>query len=389
MPSDTNFDLKKHVATIHSANKLSLVQRKIANALLFNAYDDLLIKSEYVIHISELCRLIGYNSNEQRAIKRALVSLISTVIEWNLVDKDKLEHEEWNASAIIADASIKGPVCTYSYSNRMRKLLHSPEIYGRINMQVQSRFKSSYGLALYENCIRYHAIKMTPWLDLFVFKRLMGVEPEKYAAFKDFRKRVIDVAIKEINQHTDYQVEYQLKRVGKKVVAIKFHIGINPVQLKEVGKRSAKTSLHTELAGQFAFQSEEVDALITQYGTDYVQQQLAGVQASKSYRDGKVKHGKAYLMAAMQGNYQGVRSQSSSDKDFTIKPEVIKFAEPVKEDWARFCALSPEQQVALQQAFVVAVRGSIYEALYQKDGLDNTVTRQRFILFLQSQWTVS
>ena len=37
-------ELKKHVAVIHSSNKLTLLQRKIANALLFNAYEELLTR---------------------------------------------------------------------------------------------------------------------------------------------------------------------------------------------------------------------------------------------------------------------------------------------------------------------------------------------------------
>src|SRR5690349_13402545 len=93
-------ELKKHVAAIHSSNKLSLLQRKIANALLFNAYEELLDKDEHQIHIPTLCNLIGYDSNDHKTIKKALVNLLATVIEWNLVDGNKLDKEGvWNASS--------------------------------------------------------------------------------------------------------------------------------------------------------------------------------------------------------------------------------------------------------------------------------------------------
>jgi hypothetical protein len=153
--NEKTLELKKHVAAIHSSNKLSLVQRKIANALLFNAYDELLAKEEHQINVRTLCNLIGYDSNDYKTIKKALINLLSTVIEWNLVDGSRLDAEGiWNASSIIADASIDGAVCTYSYSNKMKKLLYSPELYGRLNMVVQAKFQSTYGLALYENCIK-------------------------------------------------------------------------------------------------------------------------------------------------------------------------------------------------------------------------------------------
>ena len=190
------YELKKNVGAIHSCSRLTLVQRKIANALLYNAYNHLLDANEHRIHISELCELIGYNSNDYKKIKQSLVALISTVIEWNLVDKER-EREEgvWNASAIIADASIDGSICIYSYSNKMRQLLHRPEMYGRLNMQVQSKFKSTYGIALYENCIRFQNIKQTPWFEISMFRKLMGVDEEKYIIFRDFKRRVLDKAI--------------------------------------------------------------------------------------------------------------------------------------------------------------------------------------------------
>jgi hypothetical protein len=152
-------ELKKHVAVIHSSNKLTLLQRKIANALLYNAYHYLQERDEHIIHIAKLCELIDYDSHDHKTIKRALVNLLSTVLEWNLVDGERLDTEGiWNASSIIADASIKGALCTYSYSNKMRSLLYKPLMYGRLDMQVQSKFQSGYGLALYENCNRFQEI---------------------------------------------------------------------------------------------------------------------------------------------------------------------------------------------------------------------------------------
>jgi len=383
------FDLKKHVATIHSANQLSLIQRKIANALLFNAYEDLLTKVEYSIHIRDLCQLIGYNSHEQKSIKRALVSLISTVIEWNLVDKDKLEHEEWNASAIIADASIKGPICTYSYSNRMRQLLHSPEIYGRINMKVQAKFKSSYGLALYENCIRYQTIKTTPWFDLCVFKKLMGVEPQKYAVFKDFRKRVIDVAVTEVNKHTYYDVAYDLKKMGRKVVAIKFHVGTKNTELSETKKLATETDdLYQRLVAQFEFQPAQARAVLNEYPDAYILSKLSLILSSSSYRQGKIKNKCQYVLAALEENYQTTTNTASVPKNFVVKPKDIPAQSPepaLAPCLQQFYALATVEQQAIEQQFVEEIRGSIYDTLYQKDGLENTVVKQRFVTFLLNQ----
>ena len=81
-------ELKKHAATIHCSNTLSLLQRKITNALLYHAYKELMLKDEHEITVKQLCRLIGYQGNNHAAIKDALKGLISTVIEWNLINDE-------------------------------------------------------------------------------------------------------------------------------------------------------------------------------------------------------------------------------------------------------------------------------------------------------------
>ena len=44
------------IAQIH----LSLLQRKITNALLYHAYKELMLKEEHEITVKQFCRLIGY-----------------------------------------------------------------------------------------------------------------------------------------------------------------------------------------------------------------------------------------------------------------------------------------------------------------------------------------
>ncbi len=92
------------------------------------------------------------------------------------------------ASSILSAAQLAEGVCTYEYSHIMKELLFQPEIYGRIDVKTMSKFKSSYGLALYENCIRYQRLSQTPWFPLDVFRKLMGVLGGKYTSFKDFKK---------------------------------------------------------------------------------------------------------------------------------------------------------------------------------------------------------
>lgn len=393
--AEKTYELKKHVATIHSANQLTLVQRKIANALLFNAYSELLSKSEHNIHITTLCELIGYNSHDQKAIKKALVSLISAVIEWNLVDKNGLDDQgQWNASAIIADASIEGAVCSYSYSKRMRELLHSPAVYGRLNMKVQARFKSSYGLALYENCIRYQNIIETPWFDLLTFRKLMGVDETKYSAFKDFRKRVIDIASKEVNEHSHLEVDYLLKKSGRKVIAIKFTIG-----RKQVGPlvEDTSTDLATTLDRDFGLSKQQVKKVLQDHDKDYVLEKIILIKSSSSYLSGKVKNLANYLHSALEKDFQPAkasqkaRERKNSQTIKEAKEEKLLTQQRIDDENTRhqyylqsFSKFSPEQKKEIIIGFEEVISNTIYQNLYKRDGLNNEIVSRKFVQHIRT-----
>ncbi|MCW5584142.1 MAG: replication initiation protein, partial [Gammaproteobacteria bacterium] len=100
-------EIKKHVNAIHSSNNISLVQRKVFNALLYNAYHDLPKKSQYEISVKLLAELIGYDSNDQKKLKNSLIGLITTAIEWNVLDSTDSDSSKWRASSIIASAKIE------------------------------------------------------------------------------------------------------------------------------------------------------------------------------------------------------------------------------------------------------------------------------------------
>ena len=47
-------------------------------------------------------------------------------------------------------------------------------------------------------------------------------ERSSYQAFKEFKRAVLDPAVKEVNQKTDCHFEYQAIKRGRKVAKIKF-----------------------------------------------------------------------------------------------------------------------------------------------------------------------
>jgi len=395
-------ELKKHVAVIHSSNRLSLLQRKIANALLFNAYHHLLDKDEHEIHIATLCQLIGYASNDYKTIKKSLVNLLATVLEWNLVDGERPDGEGvWTASSIIADASIDGPVCTYSYSNKMRQLLHRPNMYGRLDMLVQAKFQSGYGLALYENCNRFQDIGQTPWFDIDKFRKLMGVEDGKYKVFRDFKSRVLDKAIQEVNEYSSLKLEAQLRRQNQKVVAIQFVIQkIDVLQIAIDQPQQAKELIEV-LKQQFGFSKTQIQQTLENYAEGFIREKIKVIEDSQSYLSGKIKNLAKYLLSALQEDYQPVKKRKKIEKSVSTQSNLVEFNEHTRQkkerehQYQRFVQKEVmiiynqmpeiEQKLLLMkfEEFVYKAARGIYGDIYFRDGIKNPLIQDQFYEFVK------
>ncbi len=402
--NEKTLELKKHVATIHSSNKLSLIQRKIANALLFNAYNELLIKDEHQIQIKALCNLIGYDSHDYKTIKKALVNLLSTVIEWNLVDGNKLDSEGiWNASSIISDASIEGGVCTYSYSNKMKKLLYSPELYGRLNMVVQAQFQSTYGLALYENCIRYQNIEQTPWFDIGQFRKLMGVKEGKYAIFRDFKRRVLDKAIEEVNKYSPLLVSLKLQKNARQIVAIQFLIKRAKEMIHDAVKTDDSMTLSNRLRERFGFSKDQIEETLSNYDEQYIQEKISIVESSPSFLQGKINNIAKYLLRALIDDFQPSKSSKELIKILhnnvglkskkTNKIEDKKLIEYKRYQQKIILNVFDKQSSAIKKKtlkdFDLYLGKSLYHDIFKRDGLINVLIQEQlcdFIKLINPEW---
>lgn len=224
--------LKKHVAAVHTSGELSLVERKVANILLLNAYDNLVPadgkEARHTIPVSYLGHMVGWEESKNvTALKAALRSLQKTVVEFNVL---KDGREDWESMTLVSFAKIRDGLCTYGYVSELARKLHDPEVFATINVGVQKRFKGGYSLTLYENCVRFKNVKSTGWWELDKFRRLMGAEAAMYDDFKRLSAFVVKKSVEEINAVSDIRVVPEYRREGRKVVAIRFAVEENPQQ---------------------------------------------------------------------------------------------------------------------------------------------------------------
>ena len=211
---------------IQIQSKMTLLQRRAWNVLLANAYNELPNQDIHSVSLVELSAKLGFDSKNQEYLKEMLRSLRSCEVEWNLLNKDK--KQVWGVASLLASAEIENGICTYGFAPHLRRQLYNPRIYAKLNLRLQNQFSSKYALVLWEVCFDYFDTDRnqgeTPSISIETFKELLGLGKDDYPIFSEFNRSVIKPAVKEINDLTNYHVEVEQKRGGRRIAELKFRI---------------------------------------------------------------------------------------------------------------------------------------------------------------------
>ncbi|SPJ26212.1 replication initiation protein [Palleronia abyssalis] len=291
--------VKKHVAAIHVSGKLTLLQRKLSNVLLLNAYDMLGEQAQFQIDARTLALMVGYNSNDIDTLKASLRGLAETVAEWDMLDEKG--RQEWGVSALLSFATLKEGVCTYAYSPALAEKLRDPKVFALINLNIQRRFTSGYALALYENCYRFVRTGSTGWWPLETFRRLMGVEGSAYyETFKHLNAKIIKPAVAEVNKTSNIVVTPETRKRGRVVTEIRFLIEKNPqlgILDLDDGEGLRHAPVYERLRGM-GVSDRLARQWLKEHGEGAVAEKLDYVAGQ-----GGVRHPARYLAAALREDY--------------------------------------------------------------------------------------
>lgn len=83
---------------------------------------------------------------------------------------------------------------------------------------------SIYSVRLYELLIKWLSAKKTDTFDYEIFRGQLGIGVNEYKQMGDFKKRVLDLAVNEINEKSDIKVSYEQVKEGRKIVGFKFKV---------------------------------------------------------------------------------------------------------------------------------------------------------------------
>jgi plasmid replication initiation protein len=87
---------------------------------------------------------------------------------------------------------------------------------------------SAYAVRLYELLIQWRTAGKTPLFKLDEFRNQLGVEVGGYKQMGHFKSRILDLAVNQINEHTDIDVQYEQIKAGRIIAGFIFKFKQKP-----------------------------------------------------------------------------------------------------------------------------------------------------------------
>lgn len=240
----------KDNALMNASYNLDLVeQRLILLAIVearesgkgINANDPLTVNAESYINQFSVHRVTAY-----QALKDACNNLFARQFSYQSKnEKGNIQNHRsrWVSEIIYVDTEATVKII---FSPAIVPLItRLEEQFTKYEIQQISSLTSAYAVRMYELLICWRTTGKTPIIDLAEFRKRIGILDHEYKRIERLKTTVIEVAIKQINEHTDITASYEQHKKGRVITGFSFKFK----QKKQNGDKTPKKSdfsPHTE-----------------------------------------------------------------------------------------------------------------------------------------------
>ena len=219
----------KDNALINASYNLEVTEQRLILLAIINARETgkgITADSKLEIHAHDYAsRFDVSNSGAYKALKEAVNNLFDRQFSFKESDKkgnlgivrsrwvSRIKYIDTTATLEITFAPDVVPLIT-----RLEQHFTSYQL-----KQV-SQLTSKYAIRLYEFLIAWREVGKVPQIELDDFRNRLGLDDNEYTAMNNFKSRVLEPAIKQINEHTDITVTYEQHKKGRLISGFSFKI---------------------------------------------------------------------------------------------------------------------------------------------------------------------
>jgi plasmid replication initiation protein len=183
-------------------------------------------------------------------------------------------------------------------------LLNLSRLFTQFQLKNTIKLKSFYSIRIYELLKQYENIGERT-LSVVKLRVMLGIEPDNYANYANFKQKVLLVAQKELTKKSDITFDIFEKKEKRKVEQIKFVIKHNNPEDKPTPLEINK-ELFERLQKYFCLPEKQAEEVLKKYDEVHIHKVLIYVE--REIKKGTVKNIGAYTMKAIKENYQEQRS---------------------------------------------------------------------------------
>jgi len=206
---------------INAKYKLTSLEMKfILNAIShLDSKTDVALQ-EYEIKVSELEEKMQIGKGQHTRLKQFAKRLMSKPL---VIDKDNNDFEVYNWFSRIRYVNNEAKFLVRFEEGLKPYLLELKERFVTYNLKYILPMASMYSVRIYQLLKEYEKLKKRYFM-IEELQEMLQVPKSYKKKFNDFKKKVLDVAVKEINEHTDINISIEEKKDGRKVVQLIFRI---------------------------------------------------------------------------------------------------------------------------------------------------------------------
>ena len=223
---------KNHVVksnqVIEASYQLSAVEQRIILAAISLIPKNQIITDDelYPVSVNELQLLGVHEKTAYRDLKEGVNRLYERSINVSIDEKSIkmrwVQEVQFLDSQGVIGIRFSKPILPF-ISNLSRE-------FTKYALSDIAGINSAYAIRIYELLVQYRQIG-TREISVETLRTMLELG-KKYPLFADFKKRVIDTAVDQINEYSPLKVEYEQKKTGRKVTHIYFsfkekHKGLN------------------------------------------------------------------------------------------------------------------------------------------------------------------
>jgi plasmid replication initiation protein len=211
---------------IESLQTLSLAETRLLQLAIVNARENgkgldssvpLSISAvEYAkeFHVSNQAGYIALKSAEETLFERRF-----TIID---VDKNPIKSRWVQDVKYIQEEGRIEITLSRIVAKEITKIDGLKDFFTSYLLEKTSGLNSVYAIRLYELLIQWKTVKKTPVFEIDNFRNQLGLGVNEYKQMNNFKARVLDVAVEQINKNTDLTVKYEQHKKGVRINGFSF-----------------------------------------------------------------------------------------------------------------------------------------------------------------------